>query len=188
MATRHVQHLGAGRERLLEHLPTLVVAPATPPLHTRVHRDLPHRPLLSARSRALPSLVIKAVPNPPARRPSPDGYPAPLVNSRRLPRVGRRGRCRDGGNEPSWRNAGGGESGGERQSARPAGFVGQLEGSPVDSERVGCFNVAEDADGFGRVDVLRGHEPARLVRADRDPRHVGRAETLAHLPEDRPSL
>ena len=44
--------------------------------------------------------------------------------------------------------------------------------------------VLEDAHGFGEVDVLGRHEPARRVGADGDQRHIGRAIPVADLAKD----
>ena len=46
------------------------------------------------------------------------------------------------------------------------GLVGEVEGAPVDSEEMLRADVRCDLEGFGRVGVLRAHEPARGIGAD----------------------
>ncbi len=53
----------------------------------------------------------------------------------------------------------------------------------MDAERLSCFHVEVHPDRFGRVDVLRLHEPARRVGADRDRRKVEAAEAAANVGE-----
>ena len=51
--------------------------------------------------------------------------------------------------------------------------VRQLEGAPVDGERARDSQLLVQAHRLRWVDVLRTHEPARLVGADRQRREIG---------------
>jgi hypothetical protein len=62
-------------------------------------------------------------------------------------------------------------------------LVGEHERSPVDPDGRLRAQVAVDPDRVGGIDVVRGHEPAWPVGADRDRRKVEAAETPADVAE-----
>ena len=65
-----------------------------------------------------------------------------------------------------------------------AGLVSQLKGAPVDSERLACFDITEDLNRFGGVDVLRRHEPSWLIGAYRNERQINLTTVLPYLLKD----
>src|SRR5690606_10792487 len=64
-----------------------------------------------------------------------------------------------------------------------ARLVGELERAPVDADRVACADVAMNLHRLGRIDMIVGHEPARLVGADGDQRKVEAPETATDFDE-----
>ena len=104
-----------------------------------------------------------------------------------LPTVPEVNICRKGASGDSR----GGEPGGRPRARKCRGrrvltFVCELEGREVDTntlagaESLMCFN------GVARVHVLRGHEPARLIGANRQQRDTRRAQALSYRLKMRP--
>ncbi len=59
-------------------------------------------------------------------------------------------------------------------------FIGQLEGAEMVADAEGCTAQAEAFDRLFRVLMLRLHEPARLIGADR---HDGDADVTVFRPD-----
>ncbi len=60
-------------------------------------------------------------------------------------------------------------------------IVGEFEHAPVNADGLLRAHVLEDAHSLFRIDVLRAHEPARRIRADRNQREIEAAETRADI-------
>src|SRR5262245_25540726 len=71
----------------------------------------------------------------------------------------------------------------QRQKRRIGRLVGELEGAIVMAECALGPAIDEGLHGFRRIHVLIGHEPARLVRADRQQRQPQWAAALARFVE-----
>jgi hypothetical protein len=64
-------------------------------------------------------------------------------------------------------------------------LVGETKGAPMHGHQETRAELAERARSLTRVDVLRPHEPARLVRADRQHHQVERTRRLGNRAEFR---
>src|ERR1700722_15978136 len=65
-------------------------------------------------------------------------------------------------------------------------LIGELEDAPVNADRACGFEVLQDLHGFVGIGVLRTHEPARRIGADRDQSQIGATDASPHLMEDVP--
>src|ERR1700722_3190685 len=65
-------------------------------------------------------------------------------------------------------------------------LIGELEDAPVNANRADGFEVLQDLHGFVGIGVLRTHEPARRIGADRDQSQIGPTDASPHLMEDAP--
>jgi len=64
-------------------------------------------------------------------------------------------------------------------------LVGHFERTPVDAQRKPGLQVEVNLDGFRRIDMKLGHEPARFVGADRDGGEVAATEAAGDVQEVR---
>ena len=54
----------------------------------------------------------------------------------------------------------------------------------MDSQRLACFDITKDLNRFGRVHVLRRHEPSWLIGGYRNERQINVTTVLPYLLKD----